>query len=271
MAEKLWMLALSPTMEKGVITRWLKQEGDIVTSGDVLCEVETDKAVMDYESPATGVVLKHVLPEGTSASVGDLIAIVGKPNEDISALISGGGSSGESKTVKAEQAASIEPAVQAEASSAQAHSVPSSSPSSAKAESPTGFIRSTPLARKLAELNGLPLASISGSGPLGRIIKADVEKVMAVGQPTSAVSSETATAGKSVQTPGDNRVTPMSQAAPAGPMSFAPSEAHDAQDVVIPVSGKRRIIAQRLSESMFTAPHYYLKLRVEMDELLKSR
>lgn len=261
MAEKLWMLALSPTMEKGVITRWLKQEGDSVSSGDVLCEVETDKAVMDYESPATGVVLKLVLPEGTSASVGDLIAIVGKPGEDISALISGSGSSVEAK---AEETKQEEPVA------AVAESVSSVDTASAPAEISSGFIRSTPLARKLAELNGLPLASIAGSGPLGRIIKADVEKAMAVGQPTVAPAGEVSKTGEPVRPSGDVRIAQAGHPALTGQAAAAPA-AQSPQDVVIPVSGKRRIIAQRLSESMFTAPHYYLKLRVEMDELLKSR
>ena len=263
MAEKLWMLALSPTMEKGVITRWLKQEGDSVTSGDVLCEVETDKAVMDYESPATGVVLKHVLPEGTSASVGDLIAIVGKPGEDISALISGGGSAVEAK---AEETKQEEPVA------AVAEAVSSDDTASAPAEIPSGFIRSTPLARKLAELNGLTLASIAGSGPLGRIIKADVEKAMASGRPTTEATGAVEKAGESQKARADVRAAHVGQPVPAAtatPATILPAQSP--QDISIPVSGKRRIIAQRLSESMFTAPHYYLKLRVEMDELLKSR
>ena len=91
MAEKILMLALSPTMESGIIAKWLKQEGDAVASGDVICEVETDKATMDYESSAVGVLLKIVLPAGSSASVGDLIAVIGKSGEDISGLLASNG------------------------------------------------------------------------------------------------------------------------------------------------------------------------------------
>lgn len=266
MAEKLWMLALSPTMEKGVITRWLKQEGDSVTSGDVLCEVETDKAVMDYESPATGVVLKLVLPEGTSASVGDLIAIVGKPGEDISALVSGGASAVVSKPEQAKQKEPIKIEAVAEA-------VTDSSPdaNSAPAESSSGFIRSTPLARKLAELNGLSLASMVGSGPLGRIIKADVEKAMTALKPAAAAAGALIKVGEPIPASADVGIARAGQPVPAESAPVAIPPVQSPQDVVIPISSKRRIIAQRLSESMFTAPHYYLKLRVEMDELLKSR
>src|SRR5271169_2787906 len=89
MPEKIPMIALSPTMETGTIARWLKKEGDTVASGDVLCEVETDKATMDYESTAEGTLLKILLPEGGQAKVGDVIAIVGKPGEDISGIVAG--------------------------------------------------------------------------------------------------------------------------------------------------------------------------------------
>src|SRR5271157_932939 len=92
MPEKIPMIALSPTMETGTIARWRKKEGDKVASGDVLCEVETDKATMDYESTAEGTLLKILLPEGGQAKVGDVIAIVGKPGEDISGIVAGLGS-----------------------------------------------------------------------------------------------------------------------------------------------------------------------------------
>ena len=97
MPEKILMIALSPTMETGTVARWRKKEGDTIASGDVLCEVETDKATMDYESSAEGTLLKILLPEGGQAKVGDVIAIVGKPGEDISGIVAGlgSGSSGE--------------------------------------------------------------------------------------------------------------------------------------------------------------------------------
>jgi pyruvate dehydrogenase E2 component (dihydrolipoamide acetyltransferase) len=202
MAEKLLMLALSPTMETGIIAKWLKKEGDPVESGDVLCEVETDKATMDYESPARGMLLKIVLPEGSSASIGDLIAIVGKEGEDVAGLLDEAPDRDkDDEELRAAPDGSSEP------------------------------VRSSPLARKLAALNSLPLETIKGSGPAGRIVKADVDKALA-----------TAGAADSGQT-----------------------------DTVIPISSKRRVIAQRLSESMSSAPHYYLKVPVEMDAVMASR
>jgi len=223
MAEKLLMLALSPTMSTGLIARWLKNEGDTVAQGDVLCEVETDKATMEYESPAAGVLLKIVLPSGSNAAVGDLIGIIGKAGEDFSALMT-------QKPVEKPVQASEKIPVQA------AETITGVKPVVA-----AEHIRSSPLARKLADLKGLQLESIQGSGPAGRIVKSDVEKAAA---------------------------KPAARSAGIAPASPVPA---GAADTVIPVSGKRRVIASRLSESMFSAPHYYLKVQVEMDRLLEAR
>lgn len=201
MAEKLLMLALSPTMETGVIAKWNKREGDRIGPGDILCEVETDKATMDYESPSKGVLLKIILPEGSKASIGDPIAILGKEGEDISSLL------------------------------------PKST-----------YIRSSPLARKIALMNGLELENIRGSGPAGRIIKRDIEA--ALKQPLIQSAAGT---GLSFQ---------------AGPSS---QDGQTGLDEVIPLSGKRKIIAQRLSESKFTAPHYYLKVTAATDNIMGAR
>ena len=248
MAEKILMLALSPTMETGIISKWLKQEGDAVASGDVICEVETDKATMDYESSAVGVLLKIVLPAGASASVGDLIAVIGKSGEDISQLLaapagSGGGDAGKAgsnaKPTSAEPAAPTAPTASAE-----------------PAAVASGFVRSSPLARKIARQHELPLEGIKGSGPAGRIVKADVEKALASPADQPAPSPAAQPSGAGTQQPA------------AGPTAYASPAL---QDVVTPVSGKRRIIAQRLSESMFSAPHYYLKVPVEMDAIMASR
>ena len=174
MAEKILMLALSPTMETGIISKWLKQEGDAVASGDVICEVETDKATMDYESSAVGVLLKIVLPAGASASVGDLIAVIGKSGEDISQLLaapagSGGGDAGKAgsnaKPASAEPAAptaptaSAEPATVESPESAAPEQPGSDQPSQVTADSQetgqavaSGFVRSSPLARKIAQI-----------------------------------------------------------------------------------------------------------------------
>lgn len=232
MAEKLLMLALSPTMETGVISRWAVSEGDEIHSGDVLCEVETDKATMDYESPVDGVLLKIIKEAGSSASVGDPIGIVGKADEDITDLL---------KEAAAQEKAADGQAGSEDEDSKQPSTAPLSEISPAdqpKTPDQEGFIRSSPLARVLAGQNNLDLRQIEGSGPGGRIVKADIEKAVAASVKPAASRTEAVQSG---------------------------------QDVVVPVSGKRRIIAQRLSESKYSAPHYYLNIEVEMDDLLASR
>lgn len=248
MAEKLLMLALSPTMETGIIAKWIKKEGDKVASGDVLCEVETDKATMDYESSFDGVLLKIILDEGSGASVGDLIGIVGKEGEDISGLLAeaakqdkdGSGQQEQDKQKSDQPDKPHKDLTETTGAPSDAKTAPAE-PDAAK-----GIIRSSPLARKLADQNGLKLADIQGSGPAGRIIKSDVEQALARTAAEPSAKSRPETAGQTG--------TPAT-----------------AQDVIIPVSGKRRVIAKRLAESMYTAPHYYLKVPVEMDGILAAR
>jgi len=234
MSEKVLMIALSPTMETGTLARWRKKEGDTVASGDVLCEVETDKATMDYESSVEGTLLKILLPEGGQAKVGDPIAIVGKPGEDISALLADGGRAAPAPA----PAAASKPATAAPKPAAvAAPSAPTIAPVSVIAPPPTGHIKSSPLARRLAEEKGIDLRTIRGSGPEGRIVKRDVDTAPATGAP---------------------RIAPTSVA--AGP-----------SDEIVPVTRMRQIIARRLSESMYSAPHYYLTVAVGMDTLLAAR
>ncbi len=221
------MMALSPTMETGTLARWRKKEGDTVASGDVLCEVETDKATMDYESTSEGTLLKILLPEGGQAKVGDPIAIVGKPGEDISSLLAEGAKA---------------PAGMTAAGPKSARAAPPAAPSARAAGD--GRLRSSPLARKIARARGIDLRSIRGSGPDGRIVKRDLET--AAGAPAA----------------GPRAAPPLPAAALLQP---GPG------DEVIPVSRMRQVIARRLSESMYTAPHYYLTVAVGMDELLAAR
>jgi len=241
MAEKILMLALSPTMETGQIVKWRKKEGDTIELGDVLCEVETDKAVMEYESVNEGKLLKIILPEGGGASVGEAIAIAGEEREDISDLL---------KELSKEK-----PPLTREKKIREPESVVPETekyPGAKDVEVPggvvgqTGRIKASPLARKTAEKWGLDLGAINGSGPGGRIIQRDVEKAReeAEKKPVSAA----------VQ-------------AIAPDISSIPS----LRDETIPISGKRKVIARRLAQSKFNAPHYYLKLRVVMDDLLYAR
>src|SRR5208283_1303187 len=149
MPEKIPMIALSPTMETGTIARWRKKEGDKVASGDVLCEVETDKATMDYESSAEGTLLKILLPEGGQAKVGDVIAIVGKPGEDIAALLAEGSAAAKAPAAKAGPS---RPAATSAAPTPTAHTASG------------GRVRSSPLARRIAQEKGLDLRALRGSG-----------------------------------------------------------------------------------------------------------
>ncbi|MDW7658335.1 MAG: dihydrolipoamide acetyltransferase family protein [Bacillota bacterium] len=251
MAEKLLMLALSPTMDTGIIAKWIKSEGDRVASGDVLCEVETDKATMDYESSVDGVLLKIILGEGSSAAVGDLIGVVGKEGEDISDLLAEAVKQDKTDSDQLEKQEqdkpdSEQPDKPQKDQAESAGTPPGTKTAPAEPDAAKGPIRSSPLARKLADQNGLKLADIQGSGPAGRIVKSDVEQALAKTAAEPSAKSRPDTAGQTG--------TPAT-----------------AKDVVIPVSGKRRVIATRLAESMYTAPHYYLKVPVEMDEILAAR
>ncbi len=229
MAEKLFMAALSPTMEKGRIVSWNKKEGDAVKSGDVICEVETDKAVMDYESDFDAYILKIVLPEGSSAEVGDVIAYYGEEGETVEI----------SDTKKTE--------VSKKAAAAEDKTAPSVKTTDDKPVSEKKYasdvaadgkrIRISPLAKKIASEHGIPIRSVTGSGTDGRIIKRDIESVLEGGA-----------------------------AAPAGNYIAAQDS-----DKEIPVSGMRSVIARRLAESKFSAPHYYLNVSVDMTALTEAR
>ncbi len=252
MAEKIQMIALSPTMEEGTIAAWQKQEGDKVASGDVLCEVETDKATMDYESTQEGTLLKILLAEGQGAEVGRTIAVIGEEGEDISSLID------EVKSEEAQPAgAGTEKKDTAGAEEKRAAEKPSAQPGPASAEekkpagadrpaqaAADGHVKSSPLARKLAEQRNIDLAAVSGSGPDGRIVKRDIEAFSGA----SGVS-----AGQS------------------GPAAGMPAAAAPVEDRRVELTAKRRVIAQRLSESKFSAPHYYVKNPVRMDAILEAR
>ena len=157
MAENIPMLALSPTMEEGFIVRWIKREGDTVSQGDILCEVETDKATMEYESPADGVLLKIFVRQGQTAAIGEIIAVIGEESEQVEAF------------QKPEQ-------IKKPAEVKQPPPVTTKPVEITKAVPTPGTVRSTPLARKLAKKYGLDLAEIKGTGPGGRITEADVEQ-----------------------------------------------------------------------------------------------
>lgn len=236
MAEKVQMIALSPTMEEGVILQWNKKLGDSVSAGDVLCEVETDKASMEYESAQEGVLLSIIVNEGGSARVGDVIAILGEAGEDVSAIEAEVKSAAKAESKPAE-AASPEAAASAPAAAASSPAPAAGAAPPVPAASPAGSGKSSPLARKIAEQKGIDISQVPGTGPAGRVVKKDVE---------SFVPSAAGVAG-------------FAAAQPAG------------QDQIIPVTGMRAAIAKKVSETMFSAVHYYIKNSVEMDKLIAAR
>ncbi len=215
MAEKVLMLALSPTMEEGVIVKWLKSKGDSVEQGEILCEIETDKATMEYESPAEGTLLKIIAKEGQAVPVGRDIAIIGQPAEDISELIEEAPAPAEKAPVEKARPVTEQPQVIAPAAE--------------------GRGRSSPLARKLAKERGIDLSIVQGSGPQGRITRGDVEK------------------------------------AASGALAAAPPQVAGLTHETVPVTQKRKVIADTLSKSKFTAPHYYLRVTAAVDNLMQAR
>ena len=253
------MPALSPTMEKGNLAKWLKKEGDKVKSGDVIAEIETDKATMEVEAVDEGTIAKILVPEGTQdVAVNDVIAVLAGDGEDVKAAGAGAGAP------KAEAKAESKPAPAAEAPAA-AKPAPAPKPAAAAAPAPqaapaqqtNGHARtfSSPLARRLAKEAGIELARINGSGPHGRVIARDVEE---------------AKSGKGLKAPA---------AAPGAGPSIAPSMS-DKQILalyepgsyeVIPHDGMRRTIAQRLTASVQTIPHFYLTMDCDVGRLLAAR
>lgn len=227
------MPRLSDTMEEGVLSRWLKKEGDVVRQGDVIGEIDTDKATMDLESFDDGILEKLLVPEGTTVAIGQPLAMIGDGT--------GTGHTG--------------PAVPARAStdsSAQEASVPSASkPVPAPAGVGSQRLLSSPLARREAARHGLNPAMITGTGPGGRIVRADVEAAIA--------------AAKTEQTHPEEQAPPTDQGKqPALPPPSAPDS------VEVPLSQRRKVAARRLAESA-AAPHFYLTVVVGVDALFKFR
>ena len=252
MAIELKMPALSPTMEEGTLAKWLVKEGDSVTSGDLLAEIETDKATMEFEAVDEGVISKILVAEGTEGvKVGTVIALIGADAAD---------TAGSAKPAAAAQAAEAAPVksetpAKAEAAPAQAAApAPAATPAPAAASGER--IKASPLAKRIAADKGVDLSSLTGSGPGGRIIKADVEgaKAGSAAAPQAAAS--------------DGAATPAAAAAPAS--------AGKLPDFGIPfedqkLTGMRKTIARRLSQSMQEAPHIYLSVDIRLDALLKLR
>jgi len=267
MAEKLYMIALSPTMTEGTLSRWKVAEGQAFKAGSVLCEVETDKAAMDYEASKDASLLKILLAEGGRAAVGDVIAVIGKAGESPDALLSelsaGAGSGGPQSAVSPPPPAGLAPAAAAPAPAAAA--VPASPPA---VPQPSSAAPSSPLARNLATELGIDIRALRGTGPGGRVVKRDVEAA-ASGSPASGGSAFAPAAA-----PAAGRASVPSAGARPGAVEAAPVPRGLAGEQTVrvePVTGKRAVIARRLSESFFSSPHYYLKRTVDAERLLALR
>ena len=256
------MPALSPTMEKGNLAKWLKKEGDKVKSGDVIAEIETDKATMEVEAVDEGTIAKILVPEGTQdVAVNDVIAVLAGDGEDVKAAGAGASSAPKAEKAESKPAAAAEAPAPAKSAPTATEAAPApkapAPAAAAPAQQTNGHARtfSSPLARRLAKEAGIELGRINGSGPHGRVIARDVED---------------AKAGKGLKAPA---------AAPGAAPSIAPTMS-DKQILalfepgsyeVIPHDGMRRTIAQRLTASMQTVPHFYLTMDCDIGKLLAAR
>jgi pyruvate dehydrogenase E2 component (dihydrolipoamide acetyltransferase) len=238
------MPALSPTMEEGTLAKWLIKAGDTVKSGDLMAEIETDKATMEFEAVDEGVIAEIVVPEGTdNVKVGQVIAILAVEGEDASVA----------------KAAPKTEAPKTEAPKAEAAPAPSPAPAPAATPTPSAApaasddrVKASPLARRIAAEMGVDLASVVGSGPNGRIVRADVENA----KPGTAAPAGAAPA------PSEAAAAP----APAKPAAI-PDIPHEATKL----SNVRKTIARRLTESKQQVPHIYLTVDIRLDALLKLR
>ena len=248
------MPALSPTMTEGTLAKWLVKEGDEIASGDVIAEIETDKATMEVEAVDEGTLGKIFVPEGTEAvPVNQVIAVVLEDGEDASAI--------------AEAPAAPPPAPAEAAAPAPAASTNGSTPpSAAVAPSPSAplaagaRIFASPLARRIAKDKGIDLGTLKGSGPHGRIVKADVEAASA-GSPAVAAPAAAPVAA----------AAPAAAPAPSGPGAKQMADLLGMAYTQEPLSGMRKTIAKRLTESKQQVPHFYLTVDCAVDELLKVR
>jgi pyruvate dehydrogenase E2 component (dihydrolipoamide acetyltransferase) len=242
MAETITMPKLGFDMAEGTLIRWVKKEGEEIQKGDVLAEIETDKATVEVESSASGTVRKLLVDEGTAVPVGDPIAMVGSPDEKLGPLPTPGPKS------KPEQAAP------APTKTTPVPPQPEPSPAKPATATPDGRVKASPLARRMAEEKGLALANLQGSGPGGRIVKRDIE---------SALSAQPAA---------------VSQAAPAATPQAVPAlaplpafSAEPRQDQHVNLTKLRQAIGRRMVESKQQFPHFYVAHEYKMDRLMALR
>jgi pyruvate dehydrogenase E2 component (dihydrolipoamide acetyltransferase) len=245
MATEILMPALSPTMEEGTLAKWLVKEGDTVKSGDILAEIETDKATMEFEAVDEGIVGKILVAEGTAGV---------KVNAPIAVLVEEGESADAVPAAKAAAPAAAPPKAEAAPAAAAA------TPAPAALKSDGARVIASPLARRLAKEKGIDIATLTGSGPHGRIIKADIEAAKAGATPAALAAASAAPA-------------PAAAAAPAaGPSASAVAKLYEGREYQeVTLDGMRKTIAARLTEAKQTIPHFYLRRDVRLDNLMAFR
>ncbi|WP_264552398.1 pyruvate dehydrogenase complex dihydrolipoamide acetyltransferase [Flavobacterium sp. N2038] len=237
------MPRLSDTMTEGTVASWLKKVGDTVAEGDILAEIETDKATMEFESFNAGTLLYIGIQEGSTAPVDSLLAIIGPAGTDISGIAdnftAGGAATASAPAQETKAAPAAEKATET------------------VADNSNGRVLASPLAKKIASDKGIQLSQVKGSGENGRIVKSDIENFTPSAQAQQPAATTTAAAPKT------------ETAAPAAPKVFVPAGEVFTEE--IKNSQMRKIIAKRLAESLFTAPHYNLVIEVSMDEAMQAR
>ncbi|WP_426060191.1 pyruvate dehydrogenase complex dihydrolipoamide acetyltransferase [Hymenobacter sp. B1770] len=247
------MPKMSDTMTEGTIAAWLKNVGDKVKSGDVLAEVETDKATMELENYEDGTLLYTGPKAGEAVPVDGILAIIGEEGADIEALL--GGQSGGATPAEAPKAAEAP-------QEAEAPATPAAQPAPAAAAAPSGRILASPLAKSIAKEKGINLSQVVGTGDNGRIVQRDVENF----KPSAATAAPATQAAPAA--------APSPAAAPAAvaaPQAAPAAAATEGTYTDTPVSQMRKVIAKRLSESLFTAPHFYLTMEINMDKAMEAR
>ncbi len=258
MATKVVMAQLSPTMEEGKLIEWKISEGDAVAQGDIVAEIETDKANMDVEAMGAGVLRKIVVQAGATVPVGTLIGIIAEPDEDIESLLSEAAAGPVAGAAEEPADAPVAPSDGPEAPTAtdepaEVAEEPASAAPSAETEPEAEGerVRASPVARKMAAEKGIELGAIAGSGPGGRIVKADIEAAIAAPAAASLATAAGATT--------------------AGTIVAEPAAEPFLRDERVEASQMRKAIARRLAESIGPVPHFYLTIEVDMERALDMR
>jgi pyruvate dehydrogenase E2 component (dihydrolipoamide acetyltransferase) len=252
MATQVVMEALSPTMEEGRLVEWKKQEGEPVAAGDVLAEVETDKAVMELVARVSGVLLRQTVKAGQTVPVSTPVALIGEPGEPVPTAAGNGAGA---EPIRSQAAPSRAPATPPSAAAKAATSAPPPAPAAAvPATAPGGRLKASPLARRIAEERGLDLRSIQGSGPEGRIVLRDLDRAVPVAAPSP--------------TPAARAEPPTKAPAPAPVAPLVPAGAPYAD---VPLTQMRKTIARRLVQSIGPVPTFYLTTEADMERVWEAR